>query len=57
MNMKYRYYGGLSAETIDGKEIVFVNGNTYEFNPALKRVQTLVKLGYLKQIEIKKGQK
>jgi len=55
--MKYRYYGGLSAETIDGKEIVFVNGNTYEFNPALKRVQTLVKLGYLKQIEIKKGQK
>lgn len=58
--MKYKYYGGLSAEIIDGKEIVFANGNTYEFNPDVKRVQTLIKLGFLKKFEeknTKKGQK
>ncbi len=62
--MKYKYQGGLSAEKINGVDIVLVNGNVYEFNPDVKRVQTLIKLGFLKKIEekittenTKKGQK
>lgn len=63
--MKYKYLGGLSAEKINGEEVIFVNGKIYDFDPNSKRVQTLIKLGFLKKIEekitiennSKKGQK
>ena len=61
--MKYKYKGGLSAEKIDEKEVILVNGKIYDFKPDLKRVQTLIKLGFLEEIKetkienAKKGQK
>jgi len=61
--MKYKYKDGLSVEKIDGKEVVLVNGKIYDFKPDLKRVRTLVKLGFLEEIKetkienTKKGQK
>lgn len=61
--MKYKYNGGLSAEKLGEEEVVLVNGKVYEFKPDLKRVQTLVKLGFLEEIKetkienTKKGQK
>lgn len=63
--MKYKYLGGLSAEKINGEEVILVNDKIYDFDPNSKRVQTLIKLGFLKKIEekitiennSKKGQK
>ena len=53
---KYSYNGGLSAETIDGREYVLACGNAYELNPALTRVKTLVKLGFLTELKEAKKQ-
>ena len=58
--MKYKYLGNLSAEKIDGQDIIFTHGKIYDFKPDLKRIQTLVKLGLLEKInekQMKKGQK
>lgn len=59
--MKYRYEGALSVDMVDGKEIIWKNGTIYDFDKANKRVQKLVKLGYLTEIKpvekITKGNK
>lgn len=47
---KYKYIGENAPVVLEGKEIYLEKGKVYDLNADLKRVKTLLNLGYLKEI-------
>ena len=54
--MKYRYNGTIYADTIDGKDIIFIDRGTYYLSEKNNKVIKMVKNGALTPVEKEKKQ-